>query len=177
MKNPSIFGFISALGTAFLTLVLYFLGLHSDASKLGTAGWIGGLGGILIGVTCTAIGVRTERSEVEAGKPFGFGSAFKCGMLVSIVAAVLNAGFAFLYWAVINPGFADVVVQSQLAKFEASGISGDRLEKAEAMTRKMASPLPQAVVALIFGVIFGLIVSLIIAAIMKRSEPDAPPTL
>jgi len=177
MKNASVFGFIAALASAFLTLILYFLGFHSDPSKLGTAGWIGGLLSLVISVTCTVLGVKAERGETEAGKPFGFGSALKAGMLVTVVATILNAAFTFLYWVFINPGFADVVVQSQMAKFEASGMSGDKLEKAEAMTRKMASPLPQAVVVVIAGVLFGLLISLVVAAIMKRSEPDAPPTL
>ena len=177
MKTCSLFGFISALGGAFLTLILFFLGFHSDPAKLGMAGWVGGLVGLVIVILCVVLGVKARRSEIPETEAFGYGRAFGAGFLISLVASVLNGFFGFLYWKFINPGIADIVVQSQLAKLEASGVSGDRLDKAEAMTRAMASPIPQAVVALIGGLVVGIIISLIVAAVLKRAEPASPPTL
>jgi hypothetical protein len=177
MKTCSLFGFISALGGAFLTLILFFLGFHSDPAKLGMAGWVGGLVGLAIVILCVVLGVKARRSEIPEGEPFGYGRALGAGILISLVASVLNGFFGFLYWKFINPGIADIVVQSQLAKLEASGVSGDRLDKAEAMTRAMASPIPQAVVALLGGLVIGILISLIVAAVLKRAEPASPPTL
>ncbi len=177
MKTSLLYGFISALGGAFLTLILFFLGFHSDPAKLGTAGWVGGLIGTAVAVVCVVLGVKARKAEAPPDQPFGYGKAFGAGMMVSVVSSVLGALFAFLYWAVINPGISDIVVQSQVAKFEANGLTGDKLDNAEAMVRKMASPLPQAITALIFGLLFGLVISLIVAAILKKPEPESPPTL
>ena len=177
MKTCGLYGFISALGSAFITLILFFLGFHSDASKLGAAGWIGGLAGLAITVTCLALGIKARRSEVPGAEAFGYGKALGAGVLISLVSSVISALFGYLYWAVINPGIADIVVQSQISKMEASGVSGDRLDKAEAMTRTMASPLPQAAIALVIGMVIGVILSLIIAAILKKPEAETPPTL
>jgi hypothetical protein len=158
-------------------LILFFLGFHSDPAKLGMAGWGGGLVGLVIVILCVVLGVKARRSEIPETEAFGYGRAFGAGFLISLVASVLNGFFGFLYWKFINPGIADIIVQSQLAKLEASGVSGDRLDKAEAMTRAMASPIPQAVVALIGGLVVGIIISLIVAAVLKRAEPASPPTL
>jgi hypothetical protein len=177
MKTCSLYGFISALGGAFLTLILFFMGLHSDPAKLGVSGWVGGLAGLGIAVACVALGTKARRAEVPETESFGYGRALGAGVLISLVASALSSAFVFLYWKFINPGIADIVVQSQVAKLEASGVSGDRLDKAEAMTRIMASPGPQAIVALIGGFVAGVLISLVVAAVLKRAEPQTPPTL
>jgi len=130
-----------------------------------------------VAVACVVLGVKARKSEAPPDQPFGYGKAFGAGMMISTISSVLGALFAFLYWAVINPGISDIVVQSQMAKFEANGLTGDKLDKAETMVRKMASPLPQAITALIFGLLFGLVISLIIAAVLKKPESESPPTL
>jgi hypothetical protein len=177
MKTCSLYGFIWALAGAFLTLILYFTGFHSDPAKLSAAGWIGGLAGLGIAITCMSIGVKARRSEIPPEADFGYGAALWAGMLISIVASLLSSIFGYVYWSLINPAFADVVVQDQVAKLEARGVSGDKLEKAEAMTRTMAAPVPQAVIALIVGVLFGLVIALIVAAVLKRPSPNTPPTV
>jgi flagellar biosynthesis protein FliQ len=53
-------------------------------------------------------------------------------------------------------------------------MSGDKLEKAEAMTRMMFNPVPMAIYFLIVGMVLGLIISFIVAAIVKR-EAVLPP--
>ena len=61
MKTYLLYGFISSLAGAFLTLILYFAGFHSDPAKLAMAGWIGGLVGLAIVITCITLGVKARR--------------------------------------------------------------------------------------------------------------------
>jgi hypothetical protein len=175
MKTCSLYGFISALAGAFLTLVIYFLGLNSDPAKLTTAGWISGLFGIVIAVVCVVLGVKARRAEVPVSDPFGYGSALGAGVLISVVSSVLSSIFAYAYYAFINPGLNEILLQNAATKLEASGVSGDRLEKIEAFNKWMMRPGVEAVTALIYIFIIGVIISLIVAAILKRPDPNTPP--
>ena len=174
MKTCSLYGFISALAGAFVTLFLYFLGFHSDASKLTSAGWIGGLLGLAITVTCLVLGVRSRRDETPKEEDFGYGRAVGAGALISLVASFLSSVFAYAYYAFINPAFTELMIQDRMAKMEASGMSGDRLDKAETMTRWMMSAGPASVLAFFYLFLLGLIISLIVAAFLKRPAPATP---
>lgn len=168
MKTCALYGFISSLAGAFLYLMLYFTGLHSDPSKLALAGWIGGLGGLIIFVTCMVLGVKARRAEVPPTEGFGYGRALGAGVVMTAVSSVLSAFFTYAYYAFINPGLLDMMTQARLAKIEAAGGNS---EKAEAGLRMFMSPVPQAVVGLIGGFIFGVIIALIVAAFLKRPAP------
>jgi hypothetical protein len=174
MKTCSLYGFISALAGAFVTLILYFLGFHSDASKLQAAGWIGSLLGIAVTVACLVLGVKARREETPKEADFGYGKAVGAGTLISLVASFLSSVFAYVYYAFINPAFTDLMVQNQMAKMEARGMSGDQLEKAESFTKWMMSAGPASVMAFFYIFILGVILALIVAAFMKRPAPNTP---
>ena len=171
------YGFILAVATAVLTLILYFLGLHSDPAKLGAAKWIGGLGALVISVVVTVLGVKARRAEVPEAEGFGYGSAVAAGTLIAVVASVLGAIFNYAYMAFINPGYAEVLLQDQADKMQAKGLSAAQIEQAEKITRMFVGPTATSVFALIFGVIFGVIISLIVAAFLKRPTRQAPPPI
>jgi hypothetical protein len=168
MKTCALYGFISALSGAFLILILFFTGFHSDPAKLTAAKWIGGVCGLAIGVSCMVLGVKARRAEIPANEEFGYGKALGAGFQISVFSAIFSAIFSYAYNAFINPGFADLMVQDSMAKMEASGMSSDRIEKAEAGMRMFMGPVPQAVSTLIGGVVFGLIIALLVAAVLKR---------
>jgi len=175
MKTCSLYGFVLALAGALLTLALYFLGFHSDPAKLTAAKWIGGLGGVAIAVTVTALGVKARRAEVPESEEFGYGRALGAGALLSLVASSLSAVFAYAYYGFINPGFTDILLQDQMDRLQAKGISGAQLDQAEKFTRFFMGPGVQGVSTLIAGFIFGFIISLIVAAFLKRAAPEGPP--
>jgi hypothetical protein len=171
MKTCALFGFISALAGAFLNLILYFSGFQSDPAKLAAATWIGGVGGLAIGVTCIVLGVKARRAEVPANTGFGYGRALGAGATISLVASFLSSIFTYAYYTFINPGFIDIVIQDKMTKLEASGASSDKLEKAEAGMRMFMGPIPQALGGLIVGFIVGVIISMVVAAVLKRPDP------
>jgi hypothetical protein len=175
MKTCSLYGFILTVATALLTLALYFLGFHSDPAKLSAARWIGGLGALAIGIACTVFGVKARRAEVPQGEGFGYGSALGAGTMISLVAAFLGGAFNYLYAAFINTGYSDVVLQDQMDKLQAKGLSGAQLDQAERMTRFFMGPIPMALVGCISAFIFGVLISLVVAAFLKRPAPVAIP--
>jgi len=177
MKTCALYGFISALAGAFLVLILYFLGFHSDPAKLGTAQAIGTIAGLAIVIVVIALGVKARREEVPAEEEFGYGATLRAGVLISLVAAILSAIFTYAYHAFINPGFSNILVQDAVGKMEAKGISGAQLDKIESFDRVIFSPVAMAAIALIMGFIIGVIISLIVAAFLKRPAPAQPPAV
>jgi hypothetical protein len=175
MKTCSLYGFISTLGGALLTLALYFAGYHSDPAKLTAATWVGGLGGLAIASACMALGVKARRAEVPETEAFGYGQALGAGALVALVSSVLSAVFTYAYYAFINPGFTEILLQDKMDKLQAKGISGAQLDQAEKFTRLMLNPVPASVFALIAGFIAGFIIALIVAAFLKRPAPAIAP--
>ncbi|HVU23080.1 MAG TPA: DUF4199 domain-containing protein [Opitutus sp.] len=174
MKTYVTYGFLLALGGALLNLVLFFLGFHSEVEKLGSAQWIGGIVGLIIGVTLTVLGVRARRGEVPVAEPFGYGRALGAAVMITLFASLFGAVFNLIYMQFINPGFQDVLVQAQLAKLEAKGLAGAQLDQAEKMTRIFTGPVVSSCVNFIVGMFFGTIISLIIAAFVRRPASAAP---
>jgi hypothetical protein len=175
MKTCLLYGFILAVSAALVTLVIYFLGLHSDPAKMGMSRGVSGLLILVIGVTCTALGVKARREQVPPSEEFGYGSALGAGALISLFAGIFGAVFNFVYFAYINTGFPEVMLQYQLDKLQDKGLTGARLDQAEKMTRMFMTPLPMAIFALIEGLIFGILISLVVAAFLKRPAPAGPP--
>jgi hypothetical protein len=171
MKTCALYGFLIALADTVLILAMFFLGLHSDPAKLTAAGWAGGMGALIIGIGLTTLGVKARRSEVPESEAFGYGSALWAGVQISIVACVLTSIFDYVYNAFINPGLADIMVQAQMDKLQAKGISGDQADKIEKMAHFMASPGVHAIFAFIGGCIFAFIISVVVAAFLKRADP------
>jgi hypothetical protein len=175
MKTCALYGIAIAVANALLILALFFLGFHSDPAKFQAAQYIGGIGGLAIGITFTVLGVKARRSEAPASEPYGYGRALGAGMQIGLVASFLCAVFNYAYFAFINAGFADIIIQDRLDKMQAKGIDGARAEKAEQFMRFMMSPGIYALQTFIGGLIFALIIALVIAAFLKRGEPAEPP--
>lgn len=178
MKTYLTYGVVMAIAGVLLNLVLYFAGYHSDASKLGVAQLIGGLGGIAISITCIVLGMRARRAEVLAtNEDFGYGRALGAGVMITLFAALCGMLTGYLYMHVINPGMIDVMVQGQIQKMEATGASADTIEKMEDITRKMMNPAVMTAMGFVSAMFGGTVISLITAAFVKRKLSDAPPVM
>jgi hypothetical protein len=171
MKTYLLYGFISSLAGAFLTLILYFAGFHSDPAKLAMAGWIGGLLGLAILVTCITLGVKARREEVPPDQDFSYWASFFAAFMISMIANVINVGFSIVYNIYINPTFLELMRQQQITKMENSGASSDKAEAASAM---MFSPVPQAIIFMIFGTIIAVVISFIMAGFFTRKAVQPP---
>jgi Protein of unknown function (DUF4199) len=176
MKTYLTYGFAMAIAGVLLNLVLYFAGFHSDASKFGTAQLIGGLVGLGIGITGIVLGIQARRAEVmAANEDFGYGRALGAGVMIALFSALFGMLTGYLYMQVINPGMTDLMVQHQVSKMEAAGLSADKVEQMETITRKMMSPAIMAAMSFLMAMFGGTVISLISAAFLKRSASDVPP--
>ncbi|HNC22785.1 MAG TPA: DUF4199 domain-containing protein [Opitutaceae bacterium] len=168
MKTYSLYGFYTALASMVLTLAIYFLGYHSDPAKFSTGQIIGSVGGLAIGITFIVLGTKARRAEWPVAEDFTYGNAFVAGFMTMFCAGVIGIVTNYLYFQVINPGIADVIVQAQLDKLEAKGLSGAQLEGAEKSIRFFMKPGITAAVGFISALFWGAIISLVTSAFLKR---------
>lgn len=176
MKTYLTYGFFMALAGLLLVLALFFLGFHSDPAKLSSAQWIGSLGGLAIGIVTIVLGTKARREEIPPSEAFGYGRALGAGVMIGLVGSFLGIFTNYAYMQFINPGMADLIIQAQVDKLEAKGLSGAQLEQAEKMTRMMIGPVISSCFSFVGGVFFCTVISLITGAILKRpAKEEVPP--
>lgn len=172
MKTALLYGFLLALGTALLTLALYFFDFHSDVEKLSLAQTIGSIGGIGLCSACLYFGMSESRANAAAARnDWFFGSAFGQGLAISLCGAVLAAGFNYFYFTSINPDFGSVIQRAQLAAMEAKGMPAEQIERAAQFTQRFFSPAALT----IFGGVFGFLVNAVIALHFALAMPGRHP--
>ena len=181
MKTYLTYGFAMAFGGALVVFAMFFLGMHDSPAKFDTAQWIQTCLGLAIGITCIVLGTKARRAELPATEPFTYGSALGAGVMITLFAALIGLFTNYLYGAVINPHFTDVMLQSQADKLAAKGVPADKIEQIQKMTAVMMKPPVMAAVGFVSGMIAGTIMSLISAAFLKRAAVetliDSPPPL
>ncbi len=172
MKTNVTYGFFIALGGMVLTLALYFLGFHSEASKLPAAQWIGFFGFLAIAISLIVAGQKARRSETPAEEGFSYGRGMGAGAGIAFFSALFGIATTLLYFGVINPNLVELMVQAQLDKLEAKGLSGAQIDQAEKFIRFSMKPAVMAVSNFIFIMLIGTIISLISSAFLKRPAPE-----
>ena len=175
MKTYLLHGIALAVVNFLFTLVLFIFGLHSDPAKIGLAGGIGSIGGLIIMSVIIALGMKAARAKSPASEPFTYGNAFGAGAWITVVASLLALVTHSLYIRVIDPQFTEILIQAKLNRLEARGITGDQYDRAEKIIRASSGPFWQTIAVCIGCAILGLIISLIVAAFFRREA--APPTL
>ncbi len=64
------------------------------------------------------------------------------------------------------------MMQAQSDKLEAKGLSADKIDQINAMTRAWMKPAVQSAIGFLAGLFFGTLVSLVTAAFLKRPAAD-----
>jgi Protein of unknown function (DUF4199) len=169
MNTYLIYGLICALSNFVFNVILYILGLHSDPSKLGFANTLGMLGSAAIAATAIYLGQKVVRSKAPSDDGFSFGQALTAGFLISVTAGLFGILTNYLYMVYINPNFKEIIIQFQLDKLAARGISGPALDQAEKGMRMFMKPMMQSVFAVFGTVSIGTIASLVTSFFVKRS--------
>lgn len=174
MKTYLTYGAAMAIGGALLLLGLFFFGFHTEASKLGSAQWIGTCGGLVIGFVCIHLGLRARLAEVPLTEDFGYGRALGNGVMIVLFGSLFGVLTNLVYFQYINPGLTDLIIRAQSAKMEAQGLSGTQIEQMEKVMHFMMSPAIQVASAFLGGMIMGTLTALIAAAFSRRPAIEPP---
>src|SRR5258708_14568862 len=168
MKTYLTYGFGIALLGFIWTLIEFFTGLHSEHIGVESYARMAFLIVAFIGLW---LGIKNIR-ETSEDTSLTYGRGVGAGSLISLFWAIGGAVGSFIYVSFINPGFIDAMVELQTSKLEAKGISSQIIDAQISMMRKMMTPIPSAIFAIIFIFFTGFVFSLIIAAILKRAPKE-----
>lgn len=182
MKTSLTYGAVMAIAGAVLTLLLFFAGFHDSGEKMKLAQWIGGLGGVAIGVTCLTLAIREKRALFPVDADWGYGAALGGGVLTGLWASLFGLVTAYVYFAILNPGFSDVIYQTQVTAMEARGMTAAQIERAEPMMRKWMSPIVMTIMQGFMGFIWSVLLSLLVAIFLRKrpatgAADEVPPAL
>lgn len=169
MNTYLVYGLICAVSNLVFNVILYILGLHSDPSKMMFANIIGMLGSAAISATAIYLGQKTIRDKIPAEDPYTFVQAMTAGFLISVTAGFFGILTHYVYMVYINPNFKEVMIQYQMDKLAARGMSGDVLDRAEKGMRMFMKPMMQSVFAVFGTISIGSIVSLVTSFFVKRT--------
>lgn len=178
MKTYLTYGAIATVASALLTLAMYFLGFHSDLSKIQSGQWLGMVGSVVIWVACIVLGTKARRAEVPSGEEFGYGRALVAGLMIAVFGGIFGAIFGAIYFGAINPDFAQVMTDFQVAQMEANGTPPEAIEMSQKWMKVMMGPVAMTIFSLLGTVFWGALISLVTAAFLKRpASGDVPPAL
>jgi len=156
------FGLIIGLVAIIYSILLYLLDLSMNKA-LGYVNYVFLIGGIVWGL-------KTYRDQGLNGF-ISFGKAFTTGFYISVVAGVISAIWAFIFFKFINPEFVEIILQETETQMMEQGQSEEVIEQTLKYTRMFMKPSLMAFWSFLFNIIGGAILSLIIGAIMRKDPP------
>lgn len=126
----------------------------------------------LLSIIILAVGIYLGIKQVRTrnGNSLTYGQAVKTGALIAVVTAVLVAVFTLLYCTVINPGYAEFMVQDCQRTMTAAGKTTAEIAQAVDSTRKNFSTGAQVGQALIGQAVVGTILSLIFGLFLRTKN-------
>ena len=127
-----------------------------------------GLFSILILLVGIYLGMKQAR--LRSGGVLTYGQAVKTGVLIACMTGVLVACFSWLYCAVINPGYADFMVQDTSRALTAAGKTPQEISQRLEDVRKEFSTGMQVMEALVGQVVVGSIASLILGIFTRTKK-------
>lgn len=175
MKLYATYGLLGSFLGAVQMLALFFAGLHGERIELLNNWKVSvpiGLLSFVVTIVVLVLGLRAAR-EAAPDKGMTYGRGLGVGCLIGVWQGLGSMAFMVVYGFVINPGFKDAMIASQLAKMQEQNMPAQAYAMAEKMMNIMLNPFVQGAMAVPGTVVTALVISLIAAAVLKR-EPQAP---
>lgn len=176
MKTYLTYGFGLALAGALLNLCLYFSGYHNDLDKIQSGQWIATALGLTLTVGFLFLGIRAVR-ENSPDKSLSYGRGVLAGLLIGVFSGIFGSVFYYIYGAIINPEFHDLLYELQIQKVAERGVPAAQLENMEGMMRFFTGPVWMAAASLIFAPIVNTVIALVLSAFLKRAPSVQPPPM
>ncbi len=157
-------------GVIIIGTTLLRLALGSGESSMAAAEWVGYLV-MIVALSMIFVGIKRYRDQ-ELGGVIRFGTAFKVGLGISLVASIIYVVGWEANLALTDHAFIDDYTQSVIAQKEAAGLTGDELaaEVARLEDMKVSYGKVQYRLPMTFMEIFpvGLLITLLSAALLRN---------
>lgn len=166
MKRLAIYGILTGLATAGWTYLEYFFGFYETGISRYT-----GYFTLLILLTGLIMGMRAYRNEEKNGV-ISFWEAVKAGMVIILLAAMIQGGYNYWYYAHLNPGFIDFMVEKRQQALQQGQATASQVAAQVRQLRAYYQPLSLAFRTFAGFMATGIIFTLITAALLKRYPPE-----
>lgn len=156
------------LGMGLLTCLYvmgeYWLGFHGGDAEIGRyTGYLASL----IPIVGLFLGLRRCRDH-ELGGMMDLGQAFRAGMGMTLLLALVTASFFAFYYSYVNPGANEVFAELTRSSLEKSGASAEEIERQVAALLASQTPFRQFTLSLGTTLGFGALLSLVLGLFLRR---------
>lgn len=160
-----------AVGLFVITCFSIFNWLNSQLNWGMQPATIRGLSGLLtIVIQGTGIFLSMKGTKAAQNGQLNYGQAVKAGVTVAVITALITALFGFIYCTVINPGYADYMVNEARRAMIASGKSAKQIADELVNVTREFSTAGQVIEALVAQTVVGTIISLIMSLFTKSKK-------
>ena len=163
------YGAIAAIIIIAIGLVFHLAGLTSYTQQNNPGNWISSI--LTWGVMIAAMVMGMKKYREEAGGYMTFGKAFGVGFWASLVLAVITAVWTYVFFALVEPGLTDTILEATRENMLAQGQSEDQVDQAMQYTEPFMNPGMFSLFGGLGTLITGLIIALIAAAVTQRKPP------
>ena len=168
MKRLAVYGIVTGLVIAGWMYLEYLAGFHG--SKIGK---YLGFAALIFTILGIYFGMRAYRQHTRAGE-MTYWQGVMAGVFLSLFAGVITALFNYVYFAYINPGFVEYMVDLNRQTLVQHGATDVQVQSNAIVTREIYQPIPQALRTLGGYLATGSLFSLIIAGILKTRRLEQP---
>jgi hypothetical protein len=132
---------------------------------------IRGISGLLT-ILIQAIGIYFSMMATKKAQNglITYGQAFKAGLMVAIITALITACCGLIYCTIVNPGYADYMVNEARKAMIASGKSAKQIEQDLVGVKWEFSAIGQVIQALVAQSVVGTLISLAMSAFIKNKK-------
>lgn len=135
------------------------------------AATVRGISGLLtIVIQGTGIYFSMKGTKAVQNGSLTYRQAFKAGVIVAVITALITAFCGFIYCTVINPGYADYMVNEARKVMIANGESSKQIAQELVSVKWEFSTAGQVIAALVAQSLVGTILSSILSIFMKSKN-------
>ncbi|MEM0939106.1 MAG: DUF4199 domain-containing protein [Bacteroidota bacterium] len=146
--------------------IIFFLLLDFIGQSNGPIRWFG----LIISFAIVYLAHKSYKDEGDGFMSFGKGLGI--GTLVSLIGAVINSLFTFIYVSFINTEYIEQAVEQATIDMENRGNTQAQIDQAIPWIERMTSPTTLLIFGIIGGLFLGFIVSLLVTIFTKNTNPE-----
>lgn len=152
-------GIIVALSNMLLTILMFFLNINHNSPTA----WLS----YLVVIAGLFVAMKEYRDDNSV---MSFGEAFKLGMQLILVSAVLSSLFFIFYVYFINTNLTEQILLQTEEKMRAQGQSDEVIEQSMGYVKMYMTPVMMSVMSFISMIIMGAIFSVAMSLFMRRDS-------
>lgn len=157
------------LFTSFILFVWMVIAYSLLIPQFHALGFYIGIFAILTTIVGIFFGIREKRDKTNFGH-ISFNEAFKTGMIITIITAVLMVLFIYIYYEYINPDYLNFLAAETQKSLMESNAGREEINNAITIVRYQYSLNVQLIQQLLFILIGGTAITTIVSLILKKTR-------